>query len=169
MSYFIPLSILFYSIIFVFLIWISGFLFGAPYESTYKKRLERMIKFSNIKKNEKIVDLGSGIGKVVIGYAKKGFKADGYEINPFLVWISRRKIKKLGLEKKAKIYQKNFMNQNLSKYDVVCIFQIWYMMNKLKGKLKKELKKGSRIISNTWKFKGWKPKKEDKGIYLYEV
>lgn len=128
-----------------------------------------MIKFSNMKKNERVVDLGSGIGSVVMGFAKKGFKADGYEINPFLVWISRRRIKKQGLEKKAKIYQKNFMNQNLSKYNVVCIFQIWYMMDKLKVKLKKELKKDSRIISNTWKFKGWKPRKQDKDVYLYDV
>lgn len=128
-----------------------------------------MIEFSNVNKNEKVADLGSGNGKIVIEFAKKGIESHGYEINPFLVWISKKKIKKLFLQDKAFIHWKNFMKEDLSNYDVVCIFQIGYIMGKLKRKLKKELKKGSRIVSNTWKFPNWKPRKQSKGVYLYQV
>ena len=169
MNFLTPVLLIFYFLLFVFLVWFSGFFFGAPFESTVKKRVKKMIEFSNVNKNEKVVDLGSGSGKIVIEFAKKGIESHGYEINPFLVWISRRKIKKLFLQDKAFIHRKNFMKENLSNYDVVFIFQIWYIMSKLKRKLKKELKKGSRIISNTWKFPNWKPKKQSKGVYLYEV
>lgn len=148
-------------------IWLSGFIFGAPFETINKKRLKRMIKLAKAVKGDKIVDLGSGNGKIVIEFAKRGIETHGYEINPFLVWISKRRIKKLNLQDKAFIHWKNFMNESLSKYDIVCTYQIWYMMNKLEFKLKRELKKGAKIISNTWKFPNWKLKKEDKGVYLY--
>ena len=169
MILFNPLNLILFILMIVFLIWLSGFFFGAPFEPILKRRLNRMIKLANAKKGNKVVDLGSGNGKIIIAFAKKGIESHGYEINPLLVWISRRRIKKLGLEDKAFIHWKNFMNQNLHEYNVICIFQIWYMMDKLEKKLKKELKKGSKIVSNTWKFPNLKIKKQNKGVYLYEV
>ena len=45
-----------------------------------------MIEFSKIKKNEKVADLGSGNGRVVIEFAKlpNVKEVHGFEINPFL-------------------------------------------------------------------------------------
>ena len=43
---------------------------GAPFESTNKKILRKVIEFSKIKKGEKVADLGSGNGKIVIEFAK---------------------------------------------------------------------------------------------------
>lgn len=169
MNFFTLPLLIFYFLLLIFSVWLSGFFFGAPFESTVKKRVNKMIEFSRVSKNEKIVDLGSGNGKIVIEFAKKGIEAHGYEINPFLVYISRKRIKKLFLQDKAFIHRKNFMKEDLSDYDVVFIFQIWYMMGKLEKKLKKELKKGSRIVSNTWKFPNWKPRKQSKGVYLYKI
>jgi len=144
---------------------------GAPFESTDKKTLRKMIEFSEVKKKEKVADLGSGNGKIVIEFAKLPVVAEahGFEINPFLVWFSKRKIKKLGLQDKAFIHWKNFWNQNLSEYDVIIVYQIVLIMKKLERKLKRELKKSSRVVSNTWKFPNWKPKKVEGEVYLYEV
>ncbi len=133
-----------------------------------------MVEFSKVKKTEKIVDLGSGTGTIVIEFAKKGIESHGYEINPILVWYSRVRIRRLGLQKKAFIHFGNFMNKDLSNFNIVLIFQVFFIMDNLEKKLKKELKKGSRIVSNTWKFNNWKPKKKiEEGIlrkiYLYEV
>jgi|TARA_Y100000310_G_scaffold51440_1_gene47398 cyclopropane fatty-acyl-phospholipid synthase-like methyltransferase len=153
----------------IFLFWISVAFLGAPFESTSRKTLKKMIEFSKIKKGDIVADLGSGNGKVVIEFAKLGIEAHGFEINHFLVWFSRRKIKKLNLEKKAFIHRKNFWKQNLSKFDVISIFQVGYIMGKLERKLKRELKHGSRVVSNTWKFPNWKYNKKDKWVFLYEV
>lgn len=153
----------------IFLFWFSGFFSGAAFESSNKKTLKKMIEFSKVRKGEKVADLGSGNGKIVIEFAKRGIEAHGFEINPFLVWLSRRKIKKLNLEKKAFIHRKNFWKHNFSKFDLIIIFQVGYVMGKLEKKLKRELKKGSRVISNTWKFPNWKPEKQEGKVYLYMV
>ena len=142
--------------------------FGAPFQSSSNKRTKIILKFAKIKKGEKVADLGSGNGKLVIAMAKQGAEAHGYEVNPILVWWSRRKIKKLGLEKKAFIHKENFWNSNLKKFDVITIFQIMYVMKKLAKKLEKNSKKEARIISNTWKFHGKKLIKQENGVYLYK-
>ena len=84
---------------------ILPFLVGAPYEGIREKPLRQMVKIANVKKGDTSVDLGSGDGRIVIAFAQKGIKATGYEINPFLVLYSRRKIRKLKLQNKAKKLQ----------------------------------------------------------------
>jgi len=154
----------------IFCFWLSGFLFGAPFQTSSDKSIKNMIKLSRVKKGEKVADLGSGNGKLVIEFAKRGAFVTGFEINPLLVWISRRRIRKLGLQNKAKIKQANFWNANLSRFDVICVFQIGYIMGNLEKKLKKELKRKKRVrlVSNTWKFPDKKPVRKEGHVFLYK-
>ncbi len=160
----ILLGIAAFFIIFIFLPW----RFGAPFEPSSRKGLKNIIKLANIKKTEKVAELGSGNGKIVIAFAKSGAEVHGYEVNPILVWFSRRKIKKLGLEKKAFIHRKNFWKIDFGDYDIIVLFQVHYVMKKLAGKIKREAKKGTRVVSNTWKFPGKKPVKKICHVYLYK-
>jgi SAM-dependent methyltransferase len=150
----------------ILLMFFIPFLFGAPYEPSRKKAIEKMIKFSEVKKGEKSVDLGSGDGRLVRAFAKAGAEAHGYEINPFLVFYSKYKTKKLGI-KNAYFHWGNFWKVSLSKFDIVTSFQIGYIMPKLEKKLLRELPTGARVVSNTWKFKNWKVKKIEGRIRLY--
>ena len=150
----------------VFFLW--PFLFGAPFEPTSDKKVKKMIRLAKIKKGDKAVDLGSGDGRIVIALAKAGAEAHGYEINPFLVLLSKYKIKRAGLKGKAFIHWKNFWKISFRKYDVIMMFQFKTIMHRLEKKLKKELKPKSRVVSYYWKFPNWKPKKKIENIYLYK-
>jgi len=144
------------------------FLFGAPFEPTSSKKLRKIMKLANVKKGEKAVDLGSGDGRIVIELARRGVEAQGFEINPILVLISRWRIRKLGL-KNAHIHWKSFWGENLGKYDVIVLFQFSTVMKRLRDKLKKELKSKARVVSFYWKFPGWKIKKKIENIFLYKL
>ncbi len=176
--------IFFWKILFAFLFvfflifFILPLFFGAPYDVSRKKALKNIIKLTNPKKGDRIAELGSGDGRVCITLAKKNKKAliHGFEINPFLVWISRKKIRKLKLENQIKIYWKNFWLVNLSSYNKIILFQYKSIMKKLEKKLKKELKKGSKIISHNWKFPELKIRKQlgkhsplQGIVYLYKI
>ncbi len=162
----IPLILLSIILSYFFLI---PFFFGAPYEPSRGQALKSIIKFANPKIRDRIAELGSGDGRICIALAKRGAEVHGFEINPFLVLISRRKIKKLGLQNKIKIYWKNFFKENLSQYNKIVMFQFSTITNKLAKKFKKELKKGSIIVSHYWKLPNWKIKKQECRVYLYEV
>jgi len=162
------LLILVIILLLIFLIWISSCFFGAPFQPSSNKAMKEMLKLAKMKRGDKVADLGSGNGKIVIEFAKRGIESHGFEINPFLVWLSRKRIKNLHLQNKAFIHWKNFMKSDLSKFDIITSFQISYIMPGLENKLKKELKKNAKVISNTWKFPNWKPKRTIWHVYLYQ-
>jgi len=144
------------------------FFWGAVYLPTKKEAMEEMIALANIKPGEKAVDLGAGDGRVVVCLAKAGLEAHGYEINPVLVLLAKINIRKAGLRGKAFIHFKNFWQEDLSRFDVVAVFGIGHIMDKLEKKLDKELRKGARVVSNSFSFPNWKPSKKEKGVFLYE-
>lgn len=166
MIFFIIVGAIFIYIIFWYLI---PFGRGAMYEPSGNQEVETIIKLANIKKGQKIVDLGSGDGRIVIAMAEKGAKAHGYEVNPFLVYRSRKKIKQAGLEKTAFIHWKSFWQVNFSDFDVVVTFQVGYIMKKLEKKLFSEMKPSSLIISHYWTFPNVKPTISSGEIHVYQV
>lgn len=165
--------ILFVALIIIFsyflFFWIIPFsLKGAIYDPSKKEAVEKMVELAQVKPGEKSVDLGSGDGRVVIEFAKKGAQAHGYEINPLLVVLSRINIRKVGLKGKAFIHWKNFWKVDLSQYDIITVFQVSFAMNQLEKKLMYELKPGARVISNYWTFPNWKPSRYEKNVYVYD-
>ncbi len=140
---------------------------GGIFVPSQPKRIQKMIDFLEIKPGEKAVDLGSGDGRLVIALAKSGAESHGYEINPFLVSLARKNIKKAGLEGKAFVFQKNFWNESLSQFDIVTVYGINHIMKGLEEKLEKELKQNARVASNAFYFPTWEPIKEGEGVYLY--
>ncbi|KUK15484.1 MAG: Uncharacterized protein XD53_1085, partial [Petrotoga mobilis] len=128
----------------------------------------KMLELAELKGEEISADLGSGDGRVVIAFARKGIQAHGFEINPLLVLISKINIRRAGLKGKAFIHWKNFWKADLSKFDIITVFQVDFAMNELENKLKKELKPEAKVISNQWVFPNWKYSKYENGIYVYE-
>jgi len=177
--------ILFIVIIIIFLIFSSFFIFpwffGAPYDITREKAMKNIIKLAKPKTGDIIAELGSGDGRVCIALAKSvmntktNFIIHGYEINPFLVWISGRKIRKLHLQNHIKIHWRNFWNVSLKDFNKIIFFQFMSITKSLEKKFDKELKPGTIIISHNWKLPDWKIKKQlgkknllEGEVYLYE-
>lgn len=142
---------------------------GAPYVPTKIVNIDRLNKMLNIPVGTYIADLGSGDGRILVYFAQKGFKCDGYEINNILYARSKNKIKAMGLDDKISIYRENFLKTDLSKYGFIFMFQISYIMPKIEAQLLKQLKKGSIVASYCYKFKYLTPIKEGYGWHIYSV
>ena len=141
---------------------------GAPFEPSRDDRIKTILKLASPRKKDKIVDLGSGDGRIVIAFAEKGYESHGYEINPWLVLYSiiNSKIKRV---KNAHFHLGNFWNKNLSKYNTIILFQIGYIMPNLEKKIKKECKAKTKIVSNKWTFPNLKPVKKENNVKLYII
>lgn len=138
-------------------------LFGAPYVPSTHSVIKRAIELSQPLKGKKVVDLGSGDGRVVDALMLEGAEAHGYEINPFLIVYSKLH------SPKGKFHLKNFWKEDLRKFDVVYAFGISYIMLKLEDKLKKELKKGAKVVLYSYEFPNWEPILKDGSVCVYEV
>jgi predicted RNA methylase len=105
-------------------------------------------RLAKIDKDDVIYDLGSGDGTALITAAKEfGAKGVGIEIDPLRVLISKIKIKLNRQEKKLKIIRKNFFDVDISDATVIFVYLVPKALNRLLPKFKKELKKGTRIMS----------------------
>src|SRR5271166_2534731 len=82
----------------------------APYYPTPEVIVEKMLRFGEVKPGEKVYDLGSGDGRIVIMAAKK-FKANavGVEFDDSLWKQSSNLIAKLGLTSSARIIHGDLM------------------------------------------------------------
>jgi 16S rRNA A1518/A1519 N6-dimethyltransferase RsmA/KsgA/DIM1 with predicted DNA glycosylase/AP lyase activity len=139
-----------------------------------------MLKLGGLKSGEKMFDLGSGDGRVVIKAAKEfGADATGIEMDNDLWKQSMDRIKSLGIDKKARIIKGDIVKQDLSGADMLTVYLLPSSNDKIRPKLEKELKAGTRIVSHDFLFQGWTPDKEehieDDGegrshtLYLYVV
>src|SRR5215469_16574787 len=133
----------------------------APYYPTPETIVERMLQLGGLKAGEKMFDLGSGDGRIVIMAAQK-FHAEavGVELVPDLCRQSLTRIRKLGLEKTAHIVNGDLLQQNYSSADLVTVYLLPESIdNKVQPLLDKQLKKGARVVAHDFEFKAWKPEK----------
>lgn len=152
----------------IFVLFMYALIFGGPYAPVADNRILTMIKLLKVKKGERLVDLGSGDGRIVIAFAKLGIESHGYEINPVLVAWSRYRIRRLGLEKLAFIHFSDYWQQNFSKFSVITLFTSPLVIGRVAKKAKRELKPGSRLVSNSFKLPGMKHVKEENRVFLYK-
>src|SRR5438105_11094459 len=114
----------------------------APYYPTPETIVGKMLQLGGLKSGEKVYDLGSGDGRIVIMAAQK-FHAEamGVELDKDLWTLSSDKILKLGLEKNARIVNGDLLKQNYSSADLVTVYLLPDPINsKVQPILDKQLK-----------------------------
>jgi len=134
----------------------------APYYPTPELVVERMLKLGGLKPGEKMFDLGSGDGRIVIMAADK-FKADatGVEYDADLYKESSNNIRALGLEKRARIIHGDIAKQDFSSASLLTVYLLPTSNDKIRPMLEKQLKPGTRVVAHDFMFKGWTPAKEE--------
>ena len=133
----------------------------APYHPTPETVVDSMLLLGGLKPGEKMYDLGSGDGRIVIAAARK-FHAEavGVELDQDLCKLSAAKILKLGLDKHAHIVNGDLLKQDYSSADLVTVYLLGDAVNNLvQPLLDKQLKKGTRIVAKDFDFRNWTPEK----------
>lgn len=104
-----------------------------------------------------LVDIGSGDGRIVIAAAKSGFRAAGFELNPWLVWYSRYRAWREGVHHSTSFHISDLWKVSFAPYSNVVIFGVPQMMDQLEDKLKKELQTSAKVVACRFPFPTWVP------------
>lgn len=126
-----------------------------------------MVELSGIKPGEKVADLGSGDGRISVAFAKAGGKVTGYELNPKLVAASQQIILEQKLNSQITVLEQDFWDVDLSSFDVIAVYPMPDIMKHLEEKLLKEMRPGSRVLTNYYEFPNWKHTALKDHIYVY--
>jgi cyclopropane fatty-acyl-phospholipid synthase-like methyltransferase len=134
-----------------------------------------MLKLANVTAKDTIYDLGCGDGMIVTAAAKEfGAKAIGIDINPVRVKEANERVTKAGVTDKVKILNEDLFEANISEATVVTLYLLQTLNEKLIPKLNKELKPGTRIVSQTFSMgDNYPPEKTievaGRSVYLWTV
>ncbi len=145
-----------------------------PYVPTPQEVVDRMLNIAKVNKNDVLYDLGSGDGRIVTTAAQKyGTRGVGIDINPERIEEARANAKQAGVTKLVEFRQQDLFEADLSKATVVTLYLLPSINLKLRPKLLKELKPGTRIVSHAFDMGNWKPERveevDGRTIYYWVV
>jgi len=131
-----------------------------PYVPTTEPAVQAMMKLGDVKKTDILYDLGCGDGRIVIAAAKLGARAVGIDINPVRIAEARENAKKAGVENLVRFEENDLFEADIKEATIVTLFLLPNINLKLKPKLMRDLRPGTRIVSNTFDMGDWKAEKE---------
>ena len=132
-----------------------------PYVPTTDEAVAAMLKLADIKPTDVVYDLGCGDGRIIIAASKKfGARGVGVDIDPVRIREAKENAKKAGVEKLVRFEENDLFRTDIHEANVVMLFLLNSVNLKLRPKLLRELKPGTRIVSNTFDMGDWKPDKE---------
>jgi len=113
--------------------------------------VDAMLKLANVTAKDTVFDLGCGDGIIVATAAQKfGAQAVGIDIDPQRVKEANERVQKAGVTDKVKILNEDLFEANISPATVVTLYLLPSLNQKLIPKLNKDLKLGTRIVSQSF-------------------
>src|SRR5687767_5153661 len=127
-----------------------------PYVQTPMEIVERMLRMAEVKKDDYVIDLGSGDGRIIIEAAKRGARGLGVDLDPNLVKHATENARQAGVGERTRFEVRDIFETDLSGASVVAFYLLPDFNAKLMPKLLK-LKPGTRIVSHDGGIGEWPP------------
>ncbi len=144
-----------------------------PYVPTPEEVVAEMLKLANVSKGDVVYDLGCGDGRIIIAAAKAGARGVGVDIDPDRIRDSKENAEKAGVTDRVKFIEGDLFEANISGATVVTLYLLPEVNLRLRPKLLRELKPGTRIVSHNYDLGDWKPEKTvrlgDRILYYWVV
>jgi hypothetical protein len=118
--------------------------------------VEKMLDIAHLTPQDRLVDLGSGDGVIVIAAARRGARARGIEYDRRLVELSKRRAQEAGVTPRTKFVRGDIFETDFSDASVVTTFLLPSMNFRLRPTFL-AMKPGTRIVANTFGVADWQP------------
>jgi SAM-dependent methyltransferase len=119
---------------------------------------DAMLTLARVTKDDLVYDLGSGDGRIVVLAAQKyGARGVGIEIDRRMVEISRTVAREGEVADRVTFVEGDLFAADISKATVVTLWLSTPVNARLEGKLKRELRRGARIVSRQFPIGAWAP------------
>lgn len=130
---------------------------SVPYVPTPQNVVERMLDIGQVARQDYLIDLGSGDGRIVVTAAKKhGARGFGVDLNPTRIAEANENARKAGVADKVAFYQRDLFETDLTPATVITMYLLPQVNLDLRPKIL-ELKAGTRIVSHDFAMGDWKP------------
>lgn len=144
----------------------AGAILGAPYLPILRRDSRRLLKLAGLKPGQTLIDLGSGDGRLLRAAAAQGIKCIGYEINPYLVLISRLVCWRY--RHLVTIHTADFWRTPLPSADAIYVFGLDRYMSRFDRKFRAEITRPTKVISYIFEIPGRPTIAATNNTHVYE-
>jgi predicted RNA methylase len=136
----------------------------APYAPTPMDVVDRMLAIAQVAKDDVLIDLGCGDGRIAIRAAQKfGTRAIGVDIDPTRIEESKANARAAGVAHLTEFRVEDALTTDVSPATVVTLFLGRDANARLRPILQKQLKPGARVVSHAFAMgTEWAPDKIDR-------
>ena len=124
--------------------------------------VDKMLEVAKVTAKDVVYDLGCGDGRIVITAAQKyGARAVGIDIDPQRIKEAIANAKAARVTEKVRFIEGDLFEADISEATVVTLYLLTRLNEKLKPKLMKELRPGTRVVSHAFDMGDeWPPEKQ---------
>ena len=132
-----------------------------PYVPTKQEVVEEMLRMAGVKPGDVVYDLGCGDGRIVITAAQKfGARGVGVDIDPRRIAEAIENAKRAGVERQVEFRLGDLFEADVREATVVTLYLLPDVNLRLKPKLRRDLRPGSRVVSHDFSMgDDWKPER----------
>jgi SAM-dependent methyltransferase len=132
------------------------------YVPTPQPVVDRMLAMARVTKDDFVIDLGSGDGRIVITAAQKfGAHGMGVDLDPARIKEANANKQKAGVGDKVEFRQANLFETDLGKATVLTMYLLPRLNIQLRPLLL-DLKPGTRLASHAFHMGEWKPDRHER-------
>ncbi len=129
----------------------------SPFITTPSNTVMRMLSIASVGKDDHVIDLGSGDGRIPITAALKfGASGAGVDLDARLVELSNRNAAEAGVAARVRFERGDVFAADVRKATVVTLYMLPPIIQGLRPVLLRQLRPGSRIVSHDFPFEGWR-------------
>ena len=130
---------------------------AGPIVATPTSIVDEILELAGVGRDDFVVDLGSGDGRIVIAAvarygARGGF---GVDISPEMVALSNQNAIKAGVGDRVHFYERDLFATDVREATVVTVYLLPSVMGQVERKLRAELKPGTRVVVHDFPFPEW--------------
>lgn len=145
------------------------------YVPTPMPAVRRMLEMGQVGRDDYVVDLGSGDGRILITAARKHDvrSALGIELDPWLVEYATAQAHEAGVADRVSFIEGDIFEADFADADVVTMYLLPQLNLELRPYLLSNMAPGTRIVSHSFDMGEWQPDEQDsvfnRGVYLWII
>ncbi len=129
-----------------------------PFVPTPRPVVDKMLELATPTADDYLIDLGSGDGRIPITAAQRfGTRGLGIDIDPRRIAEARKNAEEAGVSDKVEFRQEDLFETDISQATILTLYLLPSVNIKLRPRILKELRPGTRVVSHDWDMGDWRP------------
>lgn len=124
------------------------------YVPTPKETVDRMLALAAVTRDDFVIDLGSGDGRIAIAAGKLGARALGVDLDPNRIREANANAQAAGVTDRVTFRQQNLFDTDLSQATVLTMYLLPSLNLKLRPRVL-ALRPGTRVVSHDFSMGEW--------------